>query len=50
MLEFISILKTHDEIQAQWYDDRYWSDVVDSADKIDELIEEFNDRTGLLNG
>ena len=39
--------KTYDEIQAQWYDDNYWTDIVKRADEIDALIVEFNGRVGL---
>jgi len=38
--------KTYEEIQAQWYDDGYWS-TEGVADKIDSLIEAFNQRVGL---
>ncbi|SJZ91425.1 pyridoxal-phosphate dependent enzyme [Selenihalanaerobacter shriftii] len=41
--------KELDELNAQWYDaDEYWGGVHKQADKIDELIKEFNERTGLL--
>ena len=40
--------KTYEEIQDQWYDRDYWSSIHEQADEIDELIEEFNERTGLL--
>jgi cysteine synthase len=40
--------KTHEEIQAQWYDPDYWSDIHHSMDPIDDLIDSFNERTGLL--
>lgn len=40
--------KTYEEIQAQWYDRDYWSNIHDQAEEIDGLIEEFNARTGLL--
>ncbi len=40
--------KTHDEIQNQWYDDSYWTSIIDKADEIDALIDDFNNRTGLL--
>jgi cysteine synthase len=40
--------KTYEEIQAQWYDDDYWSGIQESVDAIDERIEAFNERTGLL--
>ncbi|WP_420431188.1 pyridoxal-phosphate dependent enzyme [Candidatus Poriferisocius sp.] len=39
--------KTYEEIQAQWYDDDYWTNIQASADPIDHLIEEFNSLTGL---
>jgi len=42
--------KTFDEIQAQWYDDDYWTSIPDMVDEIDEMIIAFNKRTGLLNG
>ncbi len=41
--------KTYEEIQQQWYEDSYWTSIIDSADKIDELIEDFNRQTGLLD-
>ena len=34
--------KTYDEIQAQWYDEDYWTSVQALIDPIDELIEGFN--------
>ncbi|HSG15132.1 MAG TPA: pyridoxal-5-phosphate-dependent protein subunit beta, partial [Anaerolineae bacterium] len=40
--------KTFEEIQAQWYDDDYWTSIQPKTDQIDELIEAFNDRVGLL--
>lgn len=40
--------KTFEEIQAQWYDADYWSDIPRHAEQIDALIEEFNAETGLL--
>ncbi len=40
--------KTYDEIQAQWHDDSYWTAIPESRELLDSLIEEFNDRTGLL--
>ncbi|MDE0436845.1 MAG: pyridoxal-phosphate dependent enzyme [bacterium] len=39
--------KTYEEIQAQWYDDDYWTGIQSLADPIDRLIEEFNQLTGL---
>lgn len=41
--------KTYDEIQAQWYDDDYWTAVPAQVNEIDNLIEAFNERVG-LNG
>ena len=41
--------KTYEEIQAQWYDDDFWGSVQRQADEIDELINEFNAKVGLLN-
>lgn len=40
--------KTYDEIQAQWYDRRYWTDIRSHTEEIDALIEEFNAKVGLL--
>jgi cysteine synthase A len=40
--------KSIEEIQAQWYDDDYWTSIQPQADEIDRLIEAFNERTGLL--
>ncbi len=34
--------KTYEEIQAQWYDDGYWTSVQALIDPIDELIDAFN--------
>jgi cysteine synthase len=39
--------KTYEEIQAQWYDPDYWTQIQAMADPIDELIDQFNDRVGL---
>lgn len=39
--------KTYDEIQAQWYDPEYWSQLQGSLDPLDKLIDEFNQATGL---
>lgn len=41
--------KTYEEIQEQWYNDNYWTSIVDKADEIDVLIDDFNKQTGLLN-
>ena len=40
--------KTYDEINAQWYDDNYWTGIHAQANDIDKLIEDFNDKTGVL--
>ncbi len=39
--------KTYEEIQAQWYDDGYWTGIQAMAEPIDELIDAFNERVGL---
>jgi cysteine synthase len=39
--------KTYDEIQAQWYDPHYWTDVQGQVGEIDALIEEFNAKVGI---
>jgi len=37
------------ELERQWYDhDAYWQGMFDQVDDIDELIEAFNQRTGLV--
>jgi len=40
--------KTYEEIQEQWYQDSYWTSIIDKTDEIDDLIEDFNKKTGLL--
>ncbi len=40
--------KTVEEINTQWYDDKYWENQYSIADKMDEQIMEFNEKTGLL--
>ncbi len=40
--------KTVEELDAQWYDEDYWSVRLDSYKKWDEEINEFNEKTGLL--
>ena len=38
-----------EELNAQWYDyDNYWGELHKMAPEIDKLINEFNERTGLL--
>jgi cysteine synthase len=40
--------RSYEEIQAQWYDDDYWTSIPDMVDEIDQLIEAFNAKVGLL--
>jgi cysteine synthase len=40
--------KTYEEIQAQWYDPDYWSSIQRQVEEIDELVQQFNEMTGLL--
>lgn len=40
--------KTVEELNAQWYDDRYWLDRYEQVNEWDRKIEEFNERTGVL--
>ena len=40
--------RTYDEIQAQWFDPGYWTDVQKQAAEIDARITEFNERAGLM--
>jgi cysteine synthase len=40
--------KTVEELDAQWYDDNYWRERIHACEKWDELIREFNERTGLI--
>jgi hypothetical protein len=39
--------KTYKEIQEQWYDPNYWTDVQDQVEEIDDLITEFNGQVGI---
>jgi hypothetical protein len=39
--------KTYIEIQSQWYDLDYWSDVQKQVPEIDAMIEEFNADAGI---
>ena len=41
--------KSFDEIQAQWYEDDFWGSVQNQASEIDELIDDFNAKVGILN-
>ena len=40
--------KTYEELNRQWYDRNYWKDLPKLTARIDELIDEFNDR--IVNG
>ena len=40
--------RTYQEIQEQWYQPNYWTDVQKQADEIDELIVDFNKEVGLI--
>ena len=40
--------KTVDELNAQWYDDNYWSSQYSKVDEWDKKIIEFNKKTGLI--
>jgi len=37
-----------DELNDQWYDDEYWDQQMAAKEKYDELIKQFNEKTGLL--
>ncbi len=39
--------RSYEEIQAQWYDPNYWTDIQGQADEIDELIKQFNAKAGV---
>ena len=38
--------KTYEEIQAQWYDPDYWTDVQKQVGEIDAKIVDFNRKAG----
>ncbi|MDP8234937.1 MAG: pyridoxal-phosphate dependent enzyme [Candidatus Erginobacter occultus] len=40
--------KEVEELDAQWYDDEYWSRQFHAYEEWDELIKEFNEKTGLI--
>lgn len=40
--------KTYEEILDQWYDPTYWTGYQSQVEEIDALIEEFNDKVGLI--
>jgi cysteine synthase A len=39
--------KTYAEINAQWYEPNYWTDIQAQVPEIDALITEFNERVGI---
>ena len=39
--------KSVEELNAQWYDDSYWSERFSASHQWDKLIESFNIRVGL---
>jgi cysteine synthase len=39
--------RSYEEIQAQWYDPHYWTDIQGQVGEIDALIEQFNGKVGL---
>jgi cysteine synthase A len=39
--------RSYEEIQAQWYDPNYWTDLQKQIPEIDDLIVEFNAKAGL---
>lgn len=41
--------KTYEEINRQWYDEDYWNGMHQQADALDELINEFNAASGVLD-
>lgn len=40
--------KTLEELNAQWYDENYWTSKFHTVDEWDQKIMEFNERTGVL--
>ena len=40
--------RTLEELNAQWYDDKYWDNIHAQVDEIDRLTEEFNKMSGEL--
>jgi hypothetical protein len=40
--------KSVEELNAQWYDDAYWSSRYAQVEDWDNKIEDFNERTGVL--
>ena len=40
--------KTFEEINAQWYDPNYWTEIQSQVAEVDALINDFNERVGLV--
>ena len=40
--------KTFEEINTQWYDPNYWTEIQSQVAEIDALINDFNERAGLV--
>jgi hypothetical protein len=40
--------KTAEELNEQWYDEEYWEKRLNSFQKWDVLIKEFNEKVGLI--
>ena len=40
--------KTVEELNAQWYDEEYWDEKLNSFKEWDETIKEFNEKVGLI--
>jgi hypothetical protein len=39
--------RTSEELNAQWYDREYWTEIQAQRDEIDRLIQSFNDAVGI---
>ena len=39
--------RTSEELNAQWYDREYWTEIQSQRDEIDRLIQSFNDAVGI---
>ncbi|MHA2156798.1 MAG: pyridoxal-5-phosphate-dependent protein subunit beta, partial [Candidatus Hodarchaeales archaeon] len=40
--------KTLEELNRQWYDDSYWPSIHKMTPQLDELINQFNTKVGIL--
>jgi hypothetical protein len=40
--------RTSEELNDQWYDPNYWTEIADQVGDIDKLIIAFNEQVGLL--